>query len=130
MNEIELARESYELRQQIEVMRKRLMAVNQELYKIAAFPDGKNTAHIDAGAFKVKVQKSSRWTWDQEKLRSARRVLGDDVFLPLFKYEWTPVRKADVEGFIKNAPREKADLIIHALTVKPGVQVSVEIGEE
>lgn len=131
MTKQELARESYELHSQIDELRKRLLAVNAELATYAEFPEGKNTSHFQTGqGYSVKVVRSERWKWDQKKLNTARSILGDKVFLPLFKFSWEPKRKTDVEGFIHHAPAEQSKMITDALTITPSTQVSVEHGDD
>lgn len=129
MDKQELARESFELHSKIAELRERLLAINAELAKFAEFPEGKNTAHFSADGYNVKVTHSERWKWDQKKLNAARNILGDKVFLPLFKFSWEPKRKTEVNGFIKHAPAEQSRLITDALTITPGTQVSVEKGD-
>lgn len=120
-----LVKEHYELKSQMDELKKRLGEVADAIAKQAVFPEGKNTTTAVFGGVKVKVQRKETYTWDQAKLNTARFALGDEKFLNLFRYKWE-ANKRQLDGFMANAPEEQKRPVEDALTIKKSFSVSTE----
>jgi len=120
-----LVGEHFALKSQIDELKSRLAEVSEAIAKQAVFPEGKNTANASIAGYKVKVQRKTTYSWDQDKLNNARLALGDETYLRLFRYKWEHNKKA-LDGFLANAPETQKRPVENALTVKKSFSVSTE----
>lgn len=118
MNIDDLIRSGIELRKAIDDLKKQLDNVNDQLASAAVFPQGKATTYVQGETLRAKVIHRSYEKWDQDKLHAARSAMGDAAFLSLFKYEWSPRAKKDVQGFLAHGDQKHAQLLKDALTTR------------
>ena len=105
------------LKSKIDALKLELGVMQRSIAERVAFKDGKKSTTINAGRWQCKVVRTDRYKWDQDKLNVARAVMGDGEFLSLFGYEWKPLNKAGIDGFLQHAPQERKVLISDALTI-------------
>ena len=120
----ELIMRGASLKAQIDALKKQLEHVNDQIAAQAVF--GKTaTAYVSGEGCPVQARVVLRTTekWDQDKLNAARVKLGDNVFLPLFRFKWE-ARKKDVDAFLTYAPQEQSACIRDALTTSTATSVT------
>ena len=116
-----LVREGLRLKGQSDEIQARLREIDIRLAELAQFEPGKKTATVDGGdGFRAKVTTKEYEKWDQEALATARNALGDDTLFRLFKWEFSPRSKKDLDGFLSFADEPKRQAVLAALTIKPG----------
>lgn len=104
----------------------RISILKESLTKLAELKDGCATGHISDGQFRVKIQKKTNETWDQEKLRQMRDILGAEKFGAVFRAEYYPQNKKTLDGAIAVDPELKK-AVEWARTIKEATpQVSYE----
>ena len=118
MNIDQLIRTGKELRATIDQLKKQLDNVNEQLASAAVFANGKATTYVQGEELRAKVVNRAYEKWDQEKLHTARAAMGDAAFLSLFKYEWSPRAKKEVQGFIAHGDPRHTKLLKDALTTR------------
>lgn len=119
-----------ELRSAMDTLRKELEAVNGEIASLAEFPEGRSTAYVTGREWRARVVRRVKETWDQGRLDKARAELGDELFLSLFRAEWTPVSRREVQGFLGYAPEGQRRHIREALSARTFPYVTCErLGE-
>lgn len=105
-----------ELRSQIADLKAELDAVTTQIADAAIYPDGKKTTYVSgSGNMRAKVVRRVYEKWDQDKLNHARAVMGDAAFMPLFKFEWSPVKSSEVH---KAFGEPNGSLLRDALTTR------------
>lgn len=82
--------------------------------------DGSKTGVVAGDGVRAKVALKEYEKWDQEKLAVARSKVGDERFFSLFKWEFSPRSKKDMDGFLAFASDFEKGFILDALTTKPG----------
>ncbi|MDR3154505.1 MAG: hypothetical protein LBW85_09645 [Deltaproteobacteria bacterium] len=85
---------------------------------LALFKPGSKTGHLDGNHFSTTVQEKESVTWDQGILAKIRAEIGDEAFLKVFKWEFSPIDKKTVDAAI--AFGEHGKLIESARTIKKG----------
>jgi hypothetical protein len=115
-----LVREGAETKAEMDNLQAKLRLINKQLADLAPFEGDKKTATIEAGGYTVKVQVKENVRWDQEKLNRARTTLGDDMFFKVFRWEYKPVSKKDLDGYLEYAGDEYKQPILDAMSTKPG----------
>jgi hypothetical protein len=115
-----LAQEAVALKERIGSAQDRLREIDEQLAAMAIFPKGKQTGTVEGDVFKIKVTLKEYSKWDQEALRQARGVLGDDAFFKVFTWEFKPISKKELDGYLKFAGDEYKNAVLNALTVTPG----------
>jgi hypothetical protein len=91
-----------------------------ELEACATFKDGSNTAHLEAGGYKIKVERRYNVKWMADKLEEARRLLTDDLFFKVFKWEYKPQGKKELDAFLKTTSSAFRAAVLAAMTTSPG----------
>lgn len=118
------------LKVQIDELKAELATMQRSIAERVSFKDGKKSATVNAGRWQCKVTRTDHYKWDQDKLNVARAVMGDGEFLSLFGYEWKPLSKSGIDGFIAHAPQERKALICEALTIAGSTSVTFAAREE
>ncbi len=90
----------------------RLRAINEQIAAQVEF-NGKKSATLEAGGFKVNITQRENIKWDHDSLEKFRFHVGDEEFFTLFKTEFKPINKA-----IKAYPNQKD--VQFCRTVTPG----------
>ena len=104
-----------------------LKQIKSQLIDQAQFEDGKNTASERFSCGKVKVSRTTKVMWDQDKLIKARE-LDVENFDKLFKWEFKHNKINNVKNYIEfGNPASKA--IQDAMTEKMSISVSFEKAE-
>ena len=125
MNELNtLINDAAQLKAKIDDLRAELKEMQDRIAEQATFPPGRQTATIDAGGVTCKISRRETLVWDQDRLNTARAVMGDGEFLSLFGYEWKPLGKKQIDGFLAYAPPEKKRAVMDALTIKSAISVT------
>lgn len=117
---VSLVREGSAIKAQIDVSQARLKEINARLAEIAEYKPGAKTGMVIGSGVQAKVQLKEYEKWDQEKLEQARALLGDELFFRLFRWEFSPRSKRELDGFLGFAPENHRRAVLDALTVKPG----------
>ncbi len=100
--------------------------ITAELEKVATFKEGSSTGHAPIDGFKVTLTRRINTSWDQKGLEAVRQLAGDKDFSIAFTYEFKPKSKADLDVYLRMAPKEVQEAIAKAKTDKPG-SMGVEI---
>ena len=111
---------------EIERITARNKEITAELEKAATFKDGSSTGHIPIDGFKVTLTRRINTSWDQKGLETVRQLAGDKEFSLAFTYEFKPRSKADLDVYLRMAPKEVQEAIAKAKTDKPGA-MGIEI---
>jgi hypothetical protein len=107
-----LIKEGAALKAQIGTMTTDLRAINEQIAANIEF-NGKKSATLEAGGFKVSVTQRENIKWDRDRLDKFRAHVGDQDFFNMFKTEFKPIAKA-----INAYPGQKD--IQYCRTVTPG----------
>lgn len=126
----QLVRDAAELKASIDADRERLKAMQNEIAENMTVPPGKMSASIEVGSVLCKVTRKEEYKWDQDKLNVARAVMGDQEFLGIFSFDWKPIGKKQIDGFLNHASAERKQPVIDALTIKTTHSVSFSEAKE
>ncbi len=127
MDTDKLIRRGLELRCSIDSLKKQLEDVNRQIIEAAEFPEGRSTAWVQGRGCRARVVNRVHEKWDQDKLDSARRVLGDEEFERLFRAVWEPVSRRDVQSWLGRASDTQRDALLDALDSRTSPVVSYEV---
>ena len=116
----------WRLRLERRVIEEKLRGLAEAISAAAVFPEGCGTGTVEDETFDVRVIRRETFKWDQQKLGEARRVLGEETFLRLFRPEWKHCSKRRVEDFFAFRPPELTACVSAALTVCTADSVEVE----
>ncbi len=115
-----LIREGALLKREIEAKTARLRSINLFLAENARFKDGRKSACLLGGGYRVKIRLHEIISWDQEKIREFRKYLPEEKFRELFQMSFEPTSKKAIDGFLAHADRELANGLQWCMSVKPG----------
>ena len=101
MMDSQLVYKAMALKAEIAAKEAELKNLNKQLIDQAVFVDGKKSCTESFPFGSVKVSKTSRVTWDQDKLNIARQKIGDTDFFGLFKWTFSHKDIRSVKDFIK-----------------------------
>jgi len=125
-----LIREGAELKTRVDELTARLREVNRTLETFADF-NGKKTAHLIGGGFKVTVQKRENVKWLQERIVQLKENMPHDLFTSLFKASYEPQSKKAIDGFLQHGDHDLAQGVVWCREISPGSpQVTFERLEE
>lgn len=109
--------EGARLKSEIQEHQTRLREINKILADSLEF-NGKKSTKAEGYSFVANVSLKESISWDQEALNQSRAKLGDEEFFKLFKWEFKPRAKKELDGFLNHNPN--AEAIRQAMTIKPG----------
>ena len=112
-----------------EISRKieRLRQINLMLAESARFENGRKTARLAGGGYKVEVRLLENIAWDQKKLVKLRGYLPEDRFRQIFNMIYEPTSRRAIDGFITYAEADFSNALRGCMSVKPGApQVTYE----
>ncbi|MGC8491613.1 MAG: hypothetical protein ACP5SH_07735 [Syntrophobacteraceae bacterium] len=115
-----LIREGALLKREIEAKTARLRSINLFLAENASFKDGRKSACLRGGGYKVKIRLHEIISWDQEKIREFRKYLPEEKFTELFQMTYEPTSKKAIDGFLAHADKELANGLQWCMSVKSG----------
>ena len=92
----------------------------------AKFKEGSSTGHLSAGGLKLTFSKKVNEKWSQPALELARKAFGDEWFFKVFKWEYKPQSKKDLDAFLSMGDKSLVQNILAAREVSPA-RTSVKI---
>ncbi len=126
----ELIREGAGLKIQLDEITAKLREVNRKLEGLADF-NGKKTAYLVGGGFKVTVQKRENVKWLQDRILQLKANIPHDLFTSLFKISYEPISKKTIDEFLQHGDHDLAQGVVWCREISPGApQVTFEKLEE
>ena len=114
-----LIREGARLKSDIETKTARLRRINLALCESAEFKEDLRTAHLAGAGYQVTVRLHDNVTWDQERICEFRGMLSEEKFAQLFKAEYVPTSKKQIDGFMAHADPDLAAGLRSCMNIRP-----------
>ncbi len=95
-----LLKEALDCKTQMSRLKARLDAINKEVASRAFFMDGCKTATLAEDNVMAKVQLKETVSWDQDGLKQALNVIGQDEFRKVFTYEFKPLGARQLNAWL------------------------------
>lgn len=120
--------EAYRLQEEINEKKTKLAQLKEQIANEAVFEPNCATCtqYFDNGCIRVKTSNRKVYKWDQKKLEEARKQMGNQEFLKVFKYEFSTISSRKLDAFLGFAPQDQKDLVTNAAEVKTYRLVTIE----
>ena len=123
-----LATEYAENKAQADRLTQRNYDIAEVLEAHARFKEGSSTGHLSAGGFKITLTKKVNEKWNHPALETVRTALGDKMFFKIFKWEYKPTSKKDLDAFLLMGDPALVQNVLSAREVNPGrTSVKIEV---